>query len=300
MTADNQPSTYSTEGTTVHPYRLPAVLSIAGSDSSGGAGIQADLKTMMACGLYGMTAITSLTAQNTTGVRASAATTPDMLAAQIDAVFKDIRPDAVKIGMVPTAELIEIIAQRLKYYCANNIVVDPVMIASSGDRLASTAAVDALTGHLLPLATLVTPNIPEAETLAGLRHGAIHDDDSRIDAARRISERCNGCAVLIKGGHGHNGANDLLLANDTTTWFRHRRIVNPNTHGTGCTLSSAIAAELAKGADLVTAVQNAKDYLTGCIAAGLDLGAGSGPMDHAWQWRRDEDTQPMEKEPSDD
>lgn len=280
----------------VHSYQLPAVLSIAGSDSSGGAGIQADLKTLMACGVYGMTAITSLTAQNTAGVQASTATSPNLLAAQIDAVFEDIRPDAVKIGMVPTAELMEVIVQRLRHYRATNIVVDPVMIASSGDRLASTAAVDALTGHLLPLTTLVTPNIPEAEILANLEHGAIHDDNSRINAAQRISERCGGCAVLIKGGHGHNDANDLLFENGTATWFRHHRIANSNTHGTGCTLSSAIAAEIAKGADLVTAIQNAKNYLTECIAAGLDLGAGSGPMDHAWRWRDDAEKRPMKKE----
>ncbi|WEV68435.1 bifunctional hydroxymethylpyrimidine kinase/phosphomethylpyrimidine kinase [Bifidobacterium sp. ESL0769] len=271
--------------TGVHPYRLPAVLSIAGSDSSGGAGIQADLKTFMACGVYGMSAITSLTAQNTTGVRASAATSPDMLAAQIDAVFEDIRPDAVKIGMVPNAELIEVIADRLKYFRATNIVVDPVMIASSGDRLSSKSSVDALCTKLLPLVTLVTPNIPEAEILSETTSGTIHDEASIIEAAQRITEHCGGCAVLVKGGHGHNGANDLLLDNKQITWFRHERITNPNTHGTGCTLSSAIASGLAKGESLAEAVQSGKDYLTGCIAAGLDLGAGSGPMDHAWQWR---------------
>ncbi|WEV58612.1 bifunctional hydroxymethylpyrimidine kinase/phosphomethylpyrimidine kinase [Bifidobacterium sp. ESL0728] len=335
----------SAESTPVRPYRLPAVLSIAGSDSSGGAGIQADLKTFMACGVYGMSAITSLTAQNTTGVRTSAATSPDMLAAQIDAVFEDIRPDAVKIGMVPNAKLIEVIAERLEHYHATNIVVDPVMIASSGDRLSSKSSVQALHTKLLPLVTLVTPNIPEAEVLANFEldiHSdnfttqtisnstnaenpitgtaseiingkttvnksetsiqesntvnepmrlTIHDAASTIEAARRIAQRCGGCAVLIKGGHRHNGANDLLLDNGETTWFRHKRIANPNTHGTGCTLSSAIAAGLAKGESLAEAVQSAKDYLTGCIAAGLDLGASSGPMDHAWQWRHENETE---------
>ncbi|WEV63661.1 bifunctional hydroxymethylpyrimidine kinase/phosphomethylpyrimidine kinase [Bifidobacterium sp. ESL0732] len=288
----------STDTVGVHPYKLPAVLSIAGSDSSGGAGIQADLKTFMACGVYGMSAITSLTAQNTTGVRASAAPSPDMLAAQIAAVFEDIRPDAVKIGMVPNAELIGVIADRLKYYNAVNVVVDPVMIASSGDRLSSKASIDTLCTKLLPLATLVTPNIPEAETIANLgtrpvrdrdttsaHNLAISDEASTINAARTIVERCGGCAVLIKGGHRQGAANDLLFENGETTWFRHTRINNPNTHGTGCTLSSAIAAGLAKHESLTEAVQNAKDYLTGCIAAGLDLGAGSGPMDHAWKWR---------------
>ncbi|MDF7641692.1 bifunctional hydroxymethylpyrimidine kinase/phosphomethylpyrimidine kinase [Bifidobacterium sp. ESL0784] len=301
--------------TTVHPYKLPAVLSIAGSDSSGGAGIQADLKTFMACGVYGMSAITSLTAQNTTGVRASAAASPDILAAQIDAVFEDIRPDAVKIGMVPNAELIEVIAERLQHYRAANIVIDPVMIASSGDRLSSKSSVDALCTKLLPLVTLVTPNIPEAEALADFdasrdaandtnpqvmpettnvgntvenASGTIHDETSTIEAARRITKHCGDCAVLVKGGHGRDGANDLLLDNGQITWFRHERIVNPNTHGTGCTLSSAIAAGLAKGQSLTESVQKGKDYLTGCIAAGLDLGAGSGPMDHAWQWRNNE------------
>ncbi|WEV46311.1 hydroxymethylpyrimidine/phosphomethylpyrimidine kinase [Bifidobacterium sp. ESL0690] len=319
----------SAKPTAVQPYRLPVVLSIAGSDSSGGAGIQADLKTFMACGVYGMSAITSLTAQNTTGVRASAATSPDMLAAQIDAVFEDIRPDAVKIGMVPDAELIEIIADRLSHYHASNIVVDPVMIASSGDRLSSKSAVDTLCTQLLSLVTLVTPNIPEAEVLANFDAERIHSKDptsqatqtdtsteamnseaeytddnhrdittdtrpiritsdaSTVEVAQRITECCGGCAVLVKGGHGHDGANDLLLDNGQITWFRHERIANPNTHGTGCTLSSAIAAGLAKGQSLAEAVQNGKDYLTGCIAAGLDLGAGSGPMDHAWAWRSD-------------
>lgn len=324
----NTESTASTaESNSVRPYRLPAVLSIAGSDSSGGAGIQADLKTFMACGVYGMSAITSLTAQNTTGVRDSSATSPDMLAAQIDAVFEDIRPDAVKIGMVPNAELIEVIAERLKYYNAANVVVDPVMIASSGDRLSSKSSVEALCTKLLPLVTLVTPNIPEAEVLTNFdaecmnvddltsqvaqansdaeaidsenmdatanhqdittstRPIMITDETSTVEAAQRICERCGGCAVLIKGGHGRDGANDLLLDSEKITWFRHERINNPNTHGTGCTLSSAIASGLAKGQSLTEAVQNGKDYLNGCIAAGFDLGAGSGPMDHAWQWR---------------
>ncbi|MDF7664605.1 bifunctional hydroxymethylpyrimidine kinase/phosphomethylpyrimidine kinase [Bifidobacterium sp. ESL0745] len=285
----NTESTTSTsESNSVRPYRLPTVLSIAGSDSSGGAGIQADLKTLMACGVYGMSAVTSLTAQNTTGVRATATTSPDMLAAQIDAVFEDIRPDAIKIGMVPNAKLIEVIANRLEHFQATNIVVDSVMIASSGDRLSSKNSVDVLCTKLLPLVTLVTPNIPEAETLSETDSGTICDEASTVEAARRIAKRCGGCAVLIKGGHGQNGANDLLLDNGQIAWFRHERIANPNTHGTGCTLSSAIAAGLAKGQPLAQAVQNGKDYLTGCIAAGLDLGAGSGPMDHAWQWRNRE------------
>lgn len=255
---------------------MRTALSIAGSDSSGGAGIQADLKTMTMNGVYAMSVITALTAQNTTGVRAILESTPEFLKQQIDAVFEDIFPDAVKIGMVSSAELIQVIAERLRYYEAKNIVVDPVMVATSGSKLLKTDAVSTLIRELLPLATLVTPNIPEAEILSGM---PVSDKENMIEAAEHIS-KTYGCAVLLKGGHSINDANDLLYANGEYRWFEGRRIDNPNTHGTGCTLSSAIASNLAKGYDLATSVQRAKEYISGALAAMLNLGKGSGPMQH--------------------
>ena len=253
-------------------------LSIAGSDSCGGAGVQADLKTMTMNGVFAMSAITALTAQNTTGVRAIYEVPADFLKQQIDAVFEDIRPDAVKIGMVSSVGLIEAIAERLRFYQAKNIVVDPVMVATSGARLISPDAVETLKKELLPLATVLTPNIPEAEILSGR---AIANEDEMTDAAKFIGETY-GCAVLCKGGHSVSDANDLLYADGKFEWFRGRRIDNPNTHGTGCTLSSAIAANLAKGYDLPASVKRAKDYISGALSAMLDLGAGSGPMNHAF------------------
>ena len=260
---------------------MKTALSIAGSDCSGGAGIQADLKTMTMNGVYAMSAITALTAQNTTGVAAILESDPDFLAKQIDAVFTDIRPDAVKIGMVSSAPLIEVIADRLRFYKAGNIVVDPVMVATSGSALIENDAVEALKEQLLPLATVVTPNIPEAEVLSGM---AIHTPEEMEQAARQISETY-GCAVLCKGGHSINDANDLLVANGEAKWFLGKRIDNPNTHGTGCTLSSAIAANLAKGKPLDEAVQRAKEYISGALADMLDMGQGSGPMNHAFALR---------------
>ena len=257
---------------------MRTALSIAGSDSSGGAGIQADLKTMTMNGVFAMSAVTALTAQNTTGVTAIMEVTPEFLQQQIDAVFEDIRPDAVKIGMVASAGLIETIADRLTAYKAENIVVDPVMVATSGSALLENSAVSTLKQRLLPLATLVTPNIPEAEVLSGL---SIRDEQDMIAAAKLISEK-NGCAVLLKGGHSINDANDLLYSNGSARWFYGKRINNPNTHGTGCTLSSAIAANLAKGYDLESSVERAKAYISGALAAMLDLGKGSGPMNHAF------------------
>lgn len=260
---------------------MKTALSIAGSDCSGGAGIQADLKTMTMNGVYAMSAITALTAQNTTGVAAILESDPDFLAKQIDAVFTDIRPDAVKIGMVSSVPLIEVIADRLRFYKAGNIVVDPVMVATSGSALIENDAVQALKEQLLPLATVVTPNIPEAEVLSGM---TIHTPAEMEQAARQISEKY-GCAVLCKGGHSVNDANDLLVANGEAKWFLGKRIDNPNTHGTGCTLSSAIAANLAKGKPLDEAVQRAKEYISGALADMLDLGQGSGPMNHAFALR---------------
>lgn len=257
---------------------MKTALTIAGSDCSGGAGIQADIKTMTMNGVYAMSAITALTAQNTTGVRAIQESTPDFLQQQIDAVFEDIYPDAVKIGMVSSSELICVIADRLRHYDARNIVVDPVMVATSGSSLLKTDAVMTMTEKLLPVAALVTPNIPEAEVLSGM---TIHTKDDMLAAARKIGESCS-CAVLLKGGHSINDANDLLYTDGKLIWFEGKRIDNPNTHGTGCTLSSAIAANLAKGFSLADSVQRAKDYISGALAAMLNLGAGSGPMNHAF------------------
>ena len=260
---------------------MKTALTIAGSDSSGGAGIQADLKTMIANGVYAMTAITALTAQNTTGVQGIFEVTPEFLEQQIDSVFTDIRPDAVKIGMVSSVRLIESIAKKLKQYEAENIVVDPVMVATSGSRLISEDAIGALKELLLPMATVLTPNIPETEVLSGME---VKTADDMIAAAKYISETYH-CAVLCKGGHQLNDANDLLYRNGDYKWFNGKRIDNPNTHGTGCTLSSAIASNLAKGYDLDTAVERAKAYISGALAAMLDLGQGSGPMDHGFDFR---------------
>ncbi|MBQ8356548.1 MAG: bifunctional hydroxymethylpyrimidine kinase/phosphomethylpyrimidine kinase [Clostridia bacterium] len=257
---------------------MRTALSIAGSDSCGGAGIQADLKTMTLNGVYAMSAITALTAQNTTGVRAIQEATPAFLAQQIDAVFEDIRPDAIKIGMVSSSELIKVIADRLKHHKAENVVVDTVMVATSGARLITEKAIDTLKECLIPLASLVTPNIPEAEVLSGI---SIKNEADMIRAAEIIGNTY-GCSVLVKGGHSVSDANDLLYENGACHWFKGKRIDNPNTHGTGCTLSSAIAANLAKEYDLHTSVQRAKDYISGALAAMLDLGQGSGPMNHAF------------------
>lgn len=257
---------------------MKTCLTIAGSDCSGGAGIQADLKTMTVNGVYAMSAITALTAQNTTGVRSIIEVSPEFLADQLDAVFEDIFPDAVKIGMVSSSTLIKVIAEKLKHYGARNIVVDPVMVATSGSKLMQTEALSVLTSKLLPMATLVTPNIPEAEVLTAI---TVNDTESMKKAAKYISDSY-GCSVLLKGGHSINNANDLLYSNGEYTWFNGKRIDNPNTHGTGCTLSSAIASNLAKGYTLDRSINNAKDYISKALADMLNLGKGSGPMNHAF------------------
>lgn len=257
---------------------MKTALTIAGSDCSGGAGIQADIKTMTMNSVYAMSAITALTAQNTTGVSGILEVTPEFLAKQMDMIFTDIRPDAVKIGMVPNSALIKTIAERLAFYQAGNIVVDPVMVATSGADLMQSDAVITMKNSLLPIATLITPNIPEAEVLTGMK---IENEDDMGKAALCIN-KAFGCSVLLKGGHSINDANDLLCRNGEIKWFYGKRIDNPNTHGTGCTLSSAIAANLAKGFDLDTSVQRAKDYISGALSAQLDLGQGSGPMNHAF------------------
>ena len=259
---------------------MKTALTIAGSDSSGGAGIQADIKTMTANGVFAMSAITALTAQNTTGVTDILEATPQFLGEELDAIFTDIFPDAVKIGMVSSAELITVIAEKLKQYGAKHIVVDPVMVATSGAKLLRSDAMEAL-ARLLPMAEVLTPNIPEAEILSGL---SITDATGMETAAKSISERY-GCAVLCKGGHQINDADDLLWRHGVGKWFRGKRINNPNTHGTGCTLSSAIASNLAKGYGLDEAVERAKAYISGALAAMLDLGHGSGPMNHAFELR---------------
>ncbi len=255
---------------------MKTALTIAGSDCSGGAGIQADIKTMSAHGVYAMSAITALTAQNTTGVSDILEVPPVFLGNQLDAIFTDIFPDAVKIGMVASAPLIEVIAEKLQQYRPGHIIVDPVMGATSGAKLLKSEALTALTQKLLPLAELCTPNIPEAEILSGMQ---ITSAEDMVTAAKTISERY-GCAVLCKGGHAINDANDLLYKNGDIWWFYGCRIKNPNTHGTGCTLSSAIASNRALGYNLPAAVEKSKEYISGALSAMLDLGKGNGPIDH--------------------
>ena len=257
---------------------MKTALTIAGTDPSGGAGIQADIKTMTANGVFALTAVTALVAQNTTGVKSIQESAPDFLAEQLDCVFTDIFPDAVKTGMVASVPLIEVIADKLAQYQAKNIVVDPVMVATSGGRLISRDAVETLKARLLPMAAVITPNIPEAELLSGREIRSARD----MEAAARAIFDGYGCAVLCKGGHSLNDANDLLWQGTGGRWFRGRRIDNPNTHGTGCTLSSAMASNLAKGYGLAESVERAKTYLSGALGAMLDLGRGPGPMDHAF------------------
>jgi hydroxymethylpyrimidine/phosphomethylpyrimidine kinase len=257
---------------------MNTALTIAGSDSSGGAGIQADIKTMTANGVYAMSAITAITAQNTVGITGIMEVTPDILRKQIDAVFQDIVPDAVKIGMVSGSRLIEVIAASLKFYKGKNIVVDPVMVSTSGSKLLKADAIDALTGKLLPMAKVITPNIPEGKVLSGIEI----ENEKDMEQAVRIIYESYGCAVLLKGGHSLNDANDLLYIDGHMVWYPGERINNPNTHGTGCTLSSAIASNLAKGYSLLDAISGAKKYISGALADMLDLGKGSGPMNHAF------------------
>ena len=261
---------------------MKKVLTIAGSDCSGGAGIQADIKTMTVHGVYAMSVITALTAQNTTGVYGVLETTPEFVGQQLDCIFQDIRPDAVKIGMVSNAKIIETIAGKLSGYGAKNIVIDPVMVATSGSRLMSDDALDTLKQRLLPLATVITPNIPEAETLSGI---SIHNTADMLCAAKVITAFLK-CAIIIKGGHLSDSADDLLLYNGEAQWFCSSRVDNPNNHGTGCTLSSAIACNLAFGHSLPIAFHMAKEYITGALQAQLNLGRGRGPLDHCFNINR--------------
>lgn len=257
---------------------LKSVLTIAGSDTIGGAGIQADIKTLLANGVYAMSAVTALTAQNTLGVTAIEETSPNFLAAEIDAVFDDICPDAIKIGMAGSAQLIRTIADRLRVHRGKNVVLDPVMVATSGARLLKEDAIAALTAALFPLAVVITPNLPELELLSG---GTIQSVEDRVAAARQLSTTWH-CAVLAKGGHAADSADDLLVTEEDVITFPGVRIHTPNTHGTGCTLSSAIAANLAKGFPLVDAIDRAKAYVTGALSAGLDVGHGCGPLHHGF------------------
>ena len=259
---------------------MKSVLTIAGSDSIGGAGIQADIKSITCNGCYAMTAITAMTAQNTLGVKSIQESSPEFLEDQIDAIFADIVPDAVKIGMASNRKLIEIISRKLKDYGAKNIVLDPVMVATSGAKLISEDAIETLKENLIPLATLITPNIPESEILSGMK---IETEEQMVYAAKHISEKFK-TAVLVKGGHSINDANDVLYADGKFLWFPQERIENSNTHGTGCTLSSAIASHLAKGEPIECAINSAKKYLTECLKAGLDLGKGSGPLMHNYKF----------------
>lgn len=259
---------------------MKTVLTIAGSDCSGGAGIQADIKTITAHKLYAMSAVTSLTAQNTTGVYGISDVTPEFLKNQLDCIFTDIYPDAVKIGMVSNSGIIEVIAAKLKQYKAKNVVLDPVMVSTSGSRLITEEAANVLISVLMPHADVITPNIPEAEVLSGRIITSAQDMEA---ASEIIYKRIGtGAAVLIKGGHDLNTANDCLYTKDRIKWFEGERVDNPNTHGTGCTLSSAIASNLALGYSMEESVRNAKKYITGALRAGLNLGKGSGPLEHTY------------------
>ena len=258
---------------------MKTALSIAGSDSCGGAGIQADIKTMTMNGVYAMSAVTALTAQNTTGVRDIMEASPDFLAAQLDAVFEDIRPDAVKIGMVSQIPTIHAIADKLEQYQPKNVVLDPVMISKSGFDLMQPEAKEALITRLIPLAYVITPNLPEAEVITGLK---INDLASMEQAARAI-HKMGAKNVLIKGGHLEDDATDLLFDGENIVTLHSDRINTKNTHGTGCTMSSCIAANLAKGKTVEEAVRIAKDYITTAIAHSLDIGKGVGPTNHFYE-----------------
>lgn len=259
---------------------MKKVLTIAGSDCSGGAGIQADLKTMTVHKCYGMSVITALTAQNTTGVYDVLECEEEFVKKQMDCVFNDIFPDAIKIGMVSSSKIIETIADKLIEHNANNIVVDPVMVATSGGKLLNEDAISTLKKRLIPLATVITPNITEAQVLCGFD---IENRDDMIKAAKKIAEFYKG-KILIKGGHLEDTADDLLYHDEVTHWFTGERIDNPNTHGTGCTLSSAIACNLAKGYNIVDSIENSKKYITGALKTKLNLGKGSGPLDHCYNY----------------
>lgn len=261
---------------------MKTVLTIAGSDSSGGAGIQADIKTITAHKIYASSAITALTAQNTTGVIGILNVPKEFLAKELDSIFTDIYPDSIKIGMVSEIELIETICDKLVEYNAKNIVVDPVMVATSGAHLLNDNAINVLVNKLFPLATIITPNILEAEVLANIKIKTKED----MERAAKIISKLTNASILIKGGHSINDSNDLLFTNNELVWFNGKKIDNPNTHGTGCTLSSAIASNLALGYSIIESIKNAKAYISTCLESMLDLGKGSGPLDHMAPYRK--------------
>jgi hydroxymethylpyrimidine/phosphomethylpyrimidine kinase len=267
--------------TSAIPRAIPNVLSIAGSDPSGGAGVQADLKTFSALGCYGMAAITALTAQNTRGVSAVHVPPVDFVVAQIDAIFNDVRVDAVKLGMLASGAIVEAVADRLRAHGARNIVLDPVLVATSGDALGAPDVVEAMITHLLPLARIVTPNMPEAARLSG---GRAPQDSAGLERLARAIHALGANAVLVKGGHMEGSQACDVLFDGATHVFEAPRVATRNTHGTGCTLSSAIAANLAHGMELAAAVQSAKSYLTAALIASdqLDVGSGEGhgPVQH--------------------
>lgn len=265
-----------TDQNTGNPKYSPVVLTIAGSDACGGAGIQADLKTMMAFGVYGMSVITAVTAQNTCGVTAVENISGEMIGAQLQAVMEDIPPDAVKIGMLSTTEACQAVAECMKKYRPCHVVLDPVMVSTSGRRLLEPDAEQEML-RLFPMVELITPNIPEAEALTGVRMERPEDMEQ---AARLLHERY-GCGVLIKGGHMQKAANDLLY-DGQVHWYAAERIACHNTHGTGCTLSSAIASGLARGDSMEEAVHMAKQYVRGAMSTDLNLGQGNGPLHHGW------------------
>jgi len=260
---------------------MKRVLSIAGTDPTGGAGMQADLKTITAHKMYGMSVINSLVAQNTMGVYGFIDTPADFVGKQIDCVMEDIFPDAVKIGMVSAPAIIEVIVSKLLQYKAKHIVVDPVMVSTSGGKLLSDNAMDALIGKLIPISEMITPNIPEAEILCGSKF-AIHNRQDMVRAAEKIAEFYTGY-ILVKGGHLEDASDDLLYYQGKVIWFTCEKVDNPNTHGTGCTLSSAIACGLAGGLNCEDSARMAKEYITGAILDGMNLGRGNGPLNHMYR-----------------
>lgn len=271
---------------------MRTALTIAGSDSSGGAGIQADLKTFLVNGVYGMSAITALTAQNTLGITMVEEVSADMMRSQLEAIFEDIQPDAVKIGMLNSEKIVRIVGEILRKYDARNIVLDPILVSSSGKLLLEESAIPAMIEELFPLATVITPNIPEAEVLTGQKAGDITSTEHMEDAARKLLEMTT-AAVLVKGGHLKESARDLLCYEGNGCrqylWFSEQKLSTNNTHGTGCTLSSAIAAGLAKDFTVRNAVGWAKQYVTGAIQEDLEIGHGYGPLNHGWQFGHNKD-----------
>ncbi len=258
---------------------MKTVLTIAGSDCSGGAGIQADLKTITVHGLYGESVITALTAQNTMGVTDVMPVPPKFLEKQLSCIFSDIVPDAVKIGMIPGIEQMQVICDCFQKYYPKHVVIDTVMVSTSGRNLMEPEAVEYYKKHLLPLADIYTPHIPETELLTAR---SIKTREERLAAAKELSKQYPG-AVLLKGGHAGKHADDLLFIQGREIWFPQKHIENSNTHGTGCTLSSAIACGLAKGLGIEESVRRAKEYITGAIADGMNLGKGNGPLNHMYQ-----------------